>query len=237
MQATEDQSKPPINVLPGPALSKNQCAGGNPCEACSIRQTQCVYNLAADQRRKVANQRNVEELSRREEELQQYRLLLGGFMAIVRSQDSEMINSLLHAIRDKTDQEELTHYLENILTLRPNIDQAYRQISFNLGWNSSPPASVSPSLRTATIEREEQSTQDYLVNTPIGVQAPPWTDVANSEIVSHLLSLFFTWEQPFLPFVEKTSFLVDFHSGNILSSFCSRCLVHAILAKACVSWT
>src|SRR5947209_556470 len=36
-----------------------QCSGSHPCDQCCQRNSQCVYDLAADQRRKIANQRNI----------------------------------------------------------------------------------------------------------------------------------------------------------------------------------
>lgn len=78
----------------------------------------------------------------------------------------------------------------------------------------------------------------------ISVSARPWTIVTDDdEFTSQLISLFFTWEQPWYTYVEMNSFLDDMKSGTYNSSsgpppereFCSSSLVNAIMAMGCVS--
>lgn len=73
---------------------------------------------------------------------------------------------------------------------------------------------------------------------PIRASARPWTNVINDDyLMSHLLSLYFTWEQPGLCYLDTTAFLVDLTSGDSprTTKFCSPLLVNAILMSACVS--
>ena len=69
----------------------------------------------------------------------------------------------------------------------------------------------------------------------LSLPAKPWTEVTDdSEIISHLIMLYFAWDRPFCYIVEKTSFVQDMLSGNTKSTFCSPLLVNAILAQGCV---
>jgi hypothetical protein len=66
------------------------------------------------------------------------------------------------------------------------------------------------------------------------VPASPWTTVTDdSEVVSHLISLWMTWYQPFFYFFEPNLFLRDMRAGN--GKHCSPLLVNALLAITCVS--
>ncbi|KAI9830707.1 MAG: hypothetical protein M1826_004536 [Phylliscum demangeonii] len=85
--------------------------------------------------------------------------------------------------------------------------------------------------------RECVATAPYL-----SVPARPWTQITDDDdFVSHLVSLYFTWDQPFHGTVEMESFLDGMRSVNadgsirpsMCSQFCSPPLVNAILAKAC----
>jgi hypothetical protein len=69
------------------------------------------------------------------------------------------------------------------------------------------------------------------------VQAQPWTSVADSALVSELLSSFFVYDNCFyLSFVDQESFLHDLQTGDTESAdFCSPLLVNAICALRCVS--
>ncbi|KAL4975853.1 hypothetical protein BDW66DRAFT_160124 [Aspergillus desertorum] len=63
------------------------------------------------------------------------------------------------------------------------------------------------------------------------VPAWPWTSVTdNSNYISHLISLYFSWNSPVQEWIERDLFIRDMQSGNIDSPFCSPFLVNAILA-------
>ena len=87
--------------------------------------------------------------------------------------------------------------------------------------------------------RDTRSVMDIkrLTDTPVfRVPAKPWTSVTDDdEFVSHLISLWFTWSQPFYNWVDREVFLANMKSGNIDSQFCSPFLVNCILCEACVS--
>ncbi|KAF7165757.1 hypothetical protein CNMCM5623_009836 [Aspergillus felis] len=63
--------------------------------------------------------------------------------------------------------------------------------------------------------------------------AKPWTTVTDSDrLVSHLLSLYFTWDYPCYTWFDQHLFLADMIAGQ--SRFCSPLLVNAVLANACL---
>lgn len=70
----------------------------------------------------------------------------------------------------------------------------------------------------------------------LSVPAKPWTEITDdSEFVSHLIMLYFTWDRPFHYLVEKELFLEDMLHEAEESIFCSPILVNAILAHSCVT--
>jgi hypothetical protein len=75
-----------------------------------------------------------------------------------------------------------------------------------------------------------------VVRNPINVRSRPWATMVDDEMGSHLLSLFFTWQQPWRQYIDKTSFLAGMVSQRDTNDnvFCSPLLVHAIFAYACV---
>lgn len=71
---------------------------------------------------------------------------------------------------------------------------------------------------------------------PCTVPADPWTKVtADEDLVSHLVSLYFAWDWPVSPFLDKEVFLRHMRRAEIGSEFCSPFLVNAVLSNACVS--
>ncbi|KAG6057967.1 hypothetical protein E4U17_000671 [Claviceps sp. LM77 group G4] len=75
-----------------------------------------------------------------------------------------------------------------------------------------------------------------LQESPIRVDARPWTAVASDGLVSELISSFFIWDDAFLmPMIDRDAFLADMRSGNIANAkYCSPFLVNAICASRCV---
>ncbi|KAJ5554782.1 hypothetical protein N7461_003252 [Penicillium sp. DV-2018c] len=66
------------------------------------------------------------------------------------------------------------------------------------------------------------------------VPAQPWTSITEDDaFVSHLISLYFTWQHPILNWIDRDLFLADMQSGRLESRFCSPLLVNSMLAIAC----
>lgn len=54
------------------------------------------------------------------------------------------------------------------------------------------------------------------------VPAKPWTNVTDdTQFVSHLVSLYFTWNHPFSQFIDQQVFLRHMASGDLELPFCT----------------
>lgn len=70
---------------------------------------------------------------------------------------------------------------------------------------------------------------------PWKVPAYPWTNVTDdADLVSNLVSLYFTWDYPFQGGLDRDVFLKHMVGGDLRSEFCSPYLVNAMLSNACV---
>lgn len=66
--------------------------------------------------------------------------------------------------------------------------------------------------------------------------AKPWTEVTTDNgFVSHLISLWLTWDHVCRNWIDKDLFIAAMKSGDVNSPFCSPFLVNTILSQACVS--
>ncbi|PWY90946.1 hypothetical protein BO70DRAFT_283616 [Aspergillus heteromorphus CBS 117.55] len=59
-----------------------------------------------------------------------------------------------------------------------------------------------------------------------------WTDLVDNTIASHLLSIYFAWENPTWHLIDQEMFVRDLESGR--TRFCSALLVHILLFFGCV---
>ena len=67
------------------------------------------------------------------------------------------------------------------------------------------------------------------------LRAHPWTTVTDDDrLVSHLVSLYISWDDNFLSFMDRDRLLEAMARGDVRSEFCSPFLVNALLAYACV---
>jgi len=88
--------------------------------------------------------------------------------------------------------------------------------------------------RGAETSQLQQLDADALRRSSLKVVARPWTVIAGDGVVSELVSIFFTIEQPSLgTYVDKTYFLRDMRSARD-AKLCSPFLVNAICAFASV---
>lgn len=200
-----------------------QCNEGNPCDACQLRQSPCIYDRNADQRRRAATQKNTRELNRQ-------RTLLGGILAIIQSAQPDRIDYLCNLVRSNATISDLAAHIESSLNANSEVLELSQQI---MRLNEEQTQGPTGSRRS----NEDRIRPQSLLLPPIAQFAYPWTPLASDEVVSHLLSLYFTWEQPCLQLIDKTAFLTDMKAGEDArpNSFCSPLLLSALLAQACVS--
>lgn len=239
-----------------------QCTGESPCSACSSRGTPCAYDVAADQRRKIANQRNIQHLAETRLEVEKLSTLVAGIVAIIRADGGTSIPDLVSTIQSGMDLSQLSAHVRNTRRTVPRVEHAYQQIDKTIEEDGLPspsellsnvPFNLDPSLvggseSSSTQQRVESPVNPRkrrhrsgritdIVNPPIFVPAKPWTTVTDDDdFVSHLISLWFTWAHPWWHWVDEQAFMEAMHSGDLENPNCSPYLVNMILADSCVSF-
>lgn len=119
---------------------KTKCTGGNPCEACASRRSQCAYDASSDQRRKIANQRNVQELADKQLDLEKHQQLLGGIIATIRGGGYSATEDLIRVIRSNVDLSQLAAHVRNECRANIAIQQAFDKIDFVIDGGSELPS-------------------------------------------------------------------------------------------------
>lgn len=189
---------------------------------------ECIFDETLDLRRKVAIKRTIEEL-------EYHKDLLYSLIESLRSSEPTRVDSLLTLIRSNASLNDIAATIsENIRELRDkgtpdsnvpaSLEEAVSQVN-QLQRLSSEPYS-----------RRKFITLEKICDIPLyDVPAKPWTSVTDdSQFVSHLVSLYFTWNHPFLQFIDQQIFLEHMASGDLNSEFCTPFLVNSLLALASV---
>lgn len=162
-------------LLPAsPPLINGQCTGGNPCEACASRNSPCVYDATSDQRRKIANQRNVQELADTHVQLERHRQLLGGIIAIVKAGDAHANEDLARVIRSDVDLSQLAAHVRNECRANVSIQQAFENIDFTI---DGPLELPSPSQVLGRVISHGDSVTSFIL--------PSQKSESNSDITMH----------------------------------------------------
>ena len=157
-----------------------------------------------------------------------YRNLLHDVFEVIRSANQDPQQELLQMIRNRLPLHQIRTYLDQILPDAQVKEEGFKkakQIHDN------------PTQKDAPQPRSRIMDISYLChNAPYRVPAKPWTNVTDDDdLVSHLVSLYMTWDYPFYAFFDRRSFIEDMQKGNLNSDFCSPLLVNVLLANACVS--
>ncbi|KAJ5175603.1 uncharacterized protein N7482_001480 [Penicillium canariense] len=204
--------------------SKRKCSGTPPCENCRAFKRVCIFDESLDQRRRVAAKRTADELS-------YHRDLLNDVFKLVREADESKALQLLAIIRHNAPPDEIRAYIHDTLSSLGASDRASVEAVSKLEdmQNLINIEGTTPAFRRKVMDIH------YLCNeAPIDVPAQPWTTVTqDSDLVSHLVSLYFTWDYPFHSFVDEAVFLKHMAGGDMGSQFCSPFLVNAMLSNAC----
>lgn len=201
-------------------LAKRKCTGRpSPCKACQNTDADCIFDETLDLRRKIAAQRTLGEM-------EHYRGLLHSLIEILRSADEERVQHTLQTIRDSS-------------SLSP-IAAAVDSRAINVGNTTAEVISDTLDgdevVQQAQLSADPQSriTLEKLCDIPLfRVPAKPWTKVTEDDhLVSHLISLYFTWDHPLSQLFDQTLFLDHMTTQDTASEFCSPLLVNSILAVA-----
>ncbi|KAL5343576.1 hypothetical protein BJX70DRAFT_393636 [Aspergillus crustosus] len=159
-----------------------------------------------------------------------YHNLLDDIFQLVRSTDETGARPLLDMIQNNASFGDVRNYLDRAFGRIPASNSATSS-SFFLPRPLSKyeMKSGAPSFRSKVMDVH------YLCDSaPVKVPAKPWTSVTDDDaLVSHLVSLYFTWDYPFYAFVDREILIKHWRMGNLQSDFCSPLLVNALLANAC----
>ncbi|PYH43596.1 Zn(II)2Cys6 transcription factor [Aspergillus saccharolyticus JOP 1030-1] len=204
--------------------SKRKCSGVPPCDNCRAFNRQCIFDETLDQRRRVAAKRTADELS-------YHRDMLNDLLKVMRAEDQSYGLKLLEIIRNDASAEEIRAFIDEILgqdggeskvgeEAECKLEEVRRVIDVE---------GAGPSFRPKVMDIH------YLCDeVPYRVPARPWTTVTeDADLVSHLVSLYFTWDYPFHAFLDRDVFLEHMRRGDLQSEFCSPFLVNALLTNAC----
>jgi hypothetical protein len=159
-----------------------------------------------------------------------YRDLLLDVFETIRSASQDNQKELLEMIRDYSPVQNIRLYLDRILPdaqAREKDEEAPRR---------SKKAKPNPGTDAPQFRRQIMDIRYLCGSAPYRVPAKPWTNVTDDDdLVSHLISLYMTWDYPFYAFIDRETFLVHMKNGSLYSDFCTPFLVNAMLANACVS--
>jgi hypothetical protein len=157
-----------------------------------------------------------------------YRSMLFDCFEAIRSASPDQQEELLQKIRQRTPLQQIRGHLDRILPSAQNEETPSRikKIKHEMDTEDDVPQ-----------HRPQIMDIHYLCGiAPYKVPAKPWTKVTDDDdLVSHLISLYMTWDYPFFAFFDRETFLQHMAKGNLNSDFCSPFLVNALLANACVS--
>ncbi|KAL3474810.1 fungal-specific transcription factor domain-containing protein [Aspergillus californicus] len=159
-----------------------------------------------------------------------YRNLLNDLFRLIQSIETAETLPLIDMIRNNATFSDVRCYIDEALTGKLAQDKATRA-SYLLskledGYDME---SDVPRFRPKVMDVH------YLCDfAPVKVPAKPWTTVTDDDaLVSHLVSLYFTWDYPFYAFVDREILIKHMALGEVQSDFCSPFLVNALLANAC----
>lgn len=216
----------------------SQCIGSNPCRNCEENSLFCEVNDETDGRRRTALKRKVEDL-------EQDREFLVKLVEALRNDDQHALQ-LFNLIRSNASLDDIRLAVENRLM------EPFQQSSSSSSSSMMPVDFARGSLITNT--QSSRATYEYqstgnshlhrqimdigrLTEIPLfELPAQPWTSVtSDSAFVSHLISLWLTWDHVCRNWIDQDLFIQSMQSGDVQSPFCSPFLVNAILSQACVS--
>ncbi|GAM37203.1 C6 transcription factor [Talaromyces pinophilus] len=218
---------------------KIKCIGSNPCKNCHENSLFCEINDETDGRRRFALKRKVEDL-------EQDRHLLLGLIEALRD-DGYQSTQLLALIRSNASLDDIRVAISNRMEGLSLPISTSAPESSSWGAPSSSASSVSPmpsnsgqvDMHAFSSISEMNSRNvmniDRLTDIPLfELSAKPWTEVTTDNgFVSHLISLWLTWDHVVRNWIDKDLFIAAMKSGDVNSPFCSPFLVNIILSQAC----
>lgn len=158
--------------------------------------------------------------------MEYYRGLLYSLLESLRSSDEDKVNHILETIRGSA----LLSNVANVVDAPADLSDASSDNSKPLGNTDD---AIAQQERLAA-DAHSRITLEKLCDIPVfQVPVKPWTAVTDDDhLVSHLISLYFTWDHPLSQIVDQRVFLRHMREGNKNTEFCTPFLVNSILAIA-----
>ncbi|OJJ76189.1 hypothetical protein ASPBRDRAFT_192355 [Aspergillus brasiliensis CBS 101740] len=202
--------------------AKRKCSGRPPpCKACQ-NTGGCIFDETLDLRRKVAARRT-------QGELEYYRGLLYSLLETLRSSDEDKARQMLEKIRGNAQLNDLVSVIDAPVN---DFSDASSEHSKSVG----PAEDIASQHERPVVDAHLRITVERLCDSPLfQVPSGPWTAVTNDDhIVSHLISLYFTWDHPLLQVVDQEMFLKHMTTKETDPECCTSLLVNSILAVASI---
>ncbi|KAL6230509.1 hypothetical protein BDW75DRAFT_234337 [Aspergillus navahoensis] len=203
---------------------KLKCRGDPPCQNCVANNIDCLVNELADQRRKLPQKRKLESLEQSTD-------ILTRLLSAIRDSENKEVTQLVNLIRSNPTLPELQEYLtENFsqseIEKSPELNEIQQHLGQETNVMEQGEATPRPPRRMLDVRR--------LADNPVyRVPAKPWTTVTDDDdLVSHLISLYFTWTNPFLCWIDRDVFISEMQKADLRSRYCTPFLVNAILSEA-----
>jgi hypothetical protein len=150
-----------------------------------------------------------------------------------------LLYEILEAVRDSSD--DSLAQIVSLVRSNASVEEAKRCIKEMLGEIRSGQREASPELEKVQNQLKDRprralfNINRLIDQPPIEVEADPWTEITNdSTLISHLVSVFMVWVNPFYNWIHEELFLRDMRAKILGASYCSPFLVNALLASACL---
>lgn len=225
--------------------------------------TECVYDPNSDHRRKGVYKKDVDSLKTRNSTLQT-------LVQAIRNLPEEDVPALIQKIRTCHDLDDVAESIASRDTLGDDGDDGDSPLSLNDMLYGAPQFETELSGKMGELRLENGSVsyiggtsnllfldsssdgRDPIISTD-DVRLYPtqedailsWTDVpADSDLVKHLINMYFTWHYTYFATLSKSLFYRDFlrgkpvHGNRQKTEYCTPLLVNAMLALGChfTSW-
>ncbi|KAJ5563580.1 transcriptional regulator family: Fungal Specific TF [Penicillium sp. DV-2018c] len=228
--------------------SKVRCDGNLPsCAACSsVYHTPCVYDPNSDHRRKGVYKKDTDTARTRTTTLQTL------IQAIINYEEEDAFD-LVRQIRACDDLEDVA---ASVIAQEKGLISAGQSANESANnENTIETDQFESELAGKMSELMLDGSRKFIGGTSNLIFLPPdceldsasisnrlapephavsrWTRITNDDsLISHLMTMYFTWHYPFFTILSKSLFYRDYIRG-ISSSYCSALLVNAMLALGC----
>ncbi|CEN61698.1 hypothetical protein ASPCAL08348 [Aspergillus calidoustus] len=229
--ATSDANKVPIPRIPVPETPRTQprtvracaqcqkkktkCDGAKPkCRFCERSGAICTYTKSKRESQQL-------QFQSFEQRINAYESLLQEIISQNNTQDSRL--SIQDAIRRRF--QASPDFFSTLLAANSPLDQHIPLPRPGLSLRRMHQAWQANENRQALVLAQQPPVQVTSIE--------HWTSLVDDDVASHLLSLYFTWENPIWQLVDQNQFVHDLERGR--TRFCSSLLVHILLFYGCVS--